>query len=157
MGAASEQSKPYAADISVLPVCLEDLEVYVETFVRSWQLPSHQVAEFREDVRYGLERGMGRFIPFVAYLKSEPVGTSALLNLPSGGYLAAGSVDQRYRGRGIYRAMVSHRAKVAKELRHNHLLIHAKKLTAAPVCRRLGFEEIYDYRVLSRETVAEAH
>jgi len=151
MSSVNEQLKPFDRSISVLPIDLSTLDVYIETFVRSWQLPPHQVAEFKTDIQYGLEYGKGRFVPFVAYFEGEPVGTSSLLNLPSGGYLAAGTVDKNFRGRGIYKAMVSHRAKVARELGHTNLLIHAKKLTAAPICKSLGFEEVYNYQVFSRE------
>ncbi len=151
MSSVNEQLKPYDYSISVIPINFDNLEIYIQTFVRSWQLPSHQISEFKEDVRYALVSTKGRFLPFVAYFKNEPVGTCALLNLPSGCYLAAGTVEEKFRGQGIYKAMVSHRAKVAKELESNNLLIHAKKLTAAPICKRLGFEEVYDYKVFSKE------
>lgn len=151
ISSVNEQLKPYDHSISVIPVNFDNLEVYIQTFVRSWQLPSHQIPEFKKDALHGLDSTNRRFLPFVAYLKNEPVGTCALLNLPSGCYLAAGTVEEKFRGQGIYKAMVSHRAKVAKELGSNHLLIHAKKLTAAPICKRLGFEEVYDYKVFSKE------
>jgi len=151
MSSVEDQIQPMPEGVSVVKVDLNNVEVYVETFVRSWELPSHQVADFKKDVIYGLETSADRFLPFVAYYKNEPVGTSALLNIPSGGYLAAGTVDPKYRGRGIYRAMVSHRAEVAKQLNHDCLLMHAKKLTSAPICKKLGFEAVFDYQVFSKE------
>jgi hypothetical protein len=136
------QIHPLASGIRVEQIGLARLEVYIETFIRSWQLPTHQIGGFRDDVRRGLEQGNGRFIPFVAYRGETSVGTSALLNLPSGAYL---------RGQGIYRAMVSHRARIAQSLGQSLLLIHAKKETSAPILTRLGFESVYDYKVLSQE------
>jgi GNAT superfamily N-acetyltransferase len=151
LGPVEQQRRKYDAKIRVIPADIETIDVYVETFVRSWKLPVHQIPEFAADVRYGLEHGANRFLPFIAYFENEPVGTAALLNIPSGGYLAAGTVDERYRGKGIYKAMVSHRAQVAGDLGHQYLLIHAKNQTSAPICTALGFERIYDYSVLSKE------
>ncbi len=151
LSSVNEQLKTYDPQISVVQATLENIDIYVETFVRCWQLPHEQVAEFKKDVIYGLKNGEGRFLPYVAHWKNEPVGTSALLNLPSGAYLAAGTVDPKYRGLGIYKAMVAHRAQVAEGLGHDNLLIHAKKLTSAPICKKLGFEEVYEYQVFSRE------
>lgn len=151
ISSVNDQIKPISSGISVVRVNLDTVDIYIETFVKSWSLPSHQVEEFKNDTYYGLKHGNNRFIPFVAYFHGEPVGTSALLNLSSGGYLAAGTVDSKYRGQGIYKAMVSHRAEFAKSLGQTNLLIHAKKFTAAPICKKLNFEEVYDYQVFSKE------
>ena len=137
--------------VSVRAVDRTTADIYLETFISAWELPAHQVDELKSDFYKSLELLPKRFLPFVAYRNEEPVGTSILLNVESGTYLAAGTVKSSSRGRGIYRAMVAHRAKIAQTLGHEHLLIHAKKLTSAPICTKLGFESVYDYRVLSKE------
>ncbi len=151
MSSIRDQIKSYSSEIRVVQTSIQSLDTYIETFGRCWELPHHQIDEFKADSLFALSNSPDRFLPFVAYFEGKPVGTSALLNIPSGGYLAAGTVDKKYRGRGIYKAMVSHRAKVAKEYGNTNVFIHAKKLTSAPICERLGFESVYDYKVFSRE------
>lgn len=139
------------SSIRIHKVSAQDADAYVDTFVRAWELPSHQVPQLRTDIQFALKEAQGRFVPFIAFKNDVPVGTCALLNIPSGGYLAAGTVEKSYRGQGIYKAMLSYRASYAKKLGHENLLIHAKQQSAAPICHKLGFETVYDYQVLSRE------
>jgi Acetyltransferase (GNAT) family. len=151
LASVDSQITDFDSSIRIQKVSIDDLDVYVETFAKAWELPSHQIPHLRQDVQYGLGEGAGRFIPFVAFKNDIPVGTCALLNIPSGGYLAAGTVVKEHRGQGIYKAMLSYRAGYAKKMGHENLLIHAKKHTAAPICQKLGFESVYDYQVYSRE------
>lgn len=151
MSPSADQARFVDPRIQVREISESAIDVYVGTFARCWELPEHQIAGFKQDVQFGIENGAGRFKPYVAYLDGQPVGTSALLLIPSGAYLAAGTVDPRNRGQGIYRAMVAHRARVAQSLGQANLLIHAKKHSAAPICKKMGFEAVFDYRVFSQE------
>ena len=151
MASVDSQITEIDSSIRIQKVLSADADVYVETFAKAWELPSHQIPHLRQDIQYGLNEGAGRFIPFVAFKNDIPVATCALLNIPSGGYLAAGTVVKEFRGQGIYKAMLSYRAAYAKKRGHKNLLIHAKKQSAAPICQKLGFETVYDYQVYSRE------
>jgi GNAT superfamily N-acetyltransferase len=142
---------PIHSALEVRDVELAQADLYVDTFMRCWELPIEMKVEFRDGVIHGLKDSGKKFRPYVAFSDDEPIGTAALLILPSGAYLAAGTVRKDYRGRGIYRALLSHRARVAKSLGLGQLLIHAKNHTAAPICRRLGFEPIYQHQVYSKE------
>lgn len=134
------------SNIEVREIKLPDLELYVDTVVAAWGGPDEQKTEVREFVSIAL-RKEPNFHAFVAFVDGTPAGTSLLLSLSGGGYLAAGGVKAEFRGRGVYRAMIAARAKLAEQLGHQVLMIHAKKATSAPICKANGFEWVYDYQV----------
>jgi GNAT superfamily N-acetyltransferase len=138
--------KAHADHISVREVKRDELKLYIDTFAKSWGVTAEQKAEASKFVEAAFKKNRG-FHAFVAFYENEPVGNSILIECASGAYLAAAGVVGSHRGQGIYRAMISERAKVAKQLGHKHLLIHAKKESSAPICRALGFEWVYDFKV----------
>lgn len=142
---------PISEDLDIQEIELPRVNLYIDTFMQCWELPSAMRQEFEEGVVHGLKDPAKRFRPYVAFKGQEPIGTAALVIIPSGGYLAAGTVRKDQRGKGVYRALLSHRARVAKSLGLEHLLIHAKNHSAAPICKKLGFESIYQHKVYSKE------
>lgn len=52
---------------------------------------------------------------YVAYVDGEPAGDAVLALFPEAAYLAEASTVPRFRRRGIQRAMIAHRARVAAE------------------------------------------
>lgn len=142
----AEESSSYADNIEVREIKAPELEIYVETVTRAWGDPIEQKEEIREFIGNALEK-QPNFHAFIAFKDGVPVGTSLLLSQSGGGYLVAGAVVPEHRGTGIYKAMLAKRAKLAQQLGHKHLMIHAKKETSAPICRKIGFEWVYDYRV----------
>jgi GNAT superfamily N-acetyltransferase len=88
----------------------------------------------------------GRAAPlgiFVAYAGESPAGC-AWLTLPSGrgfAHLFGGTVLPAHRKRGVYRALVSARARLAAEAGIPRLVTDAND-RSAPVLRRIGFEPI---------------
>lgn len=137
---------PLPEGAEVRPIKRKDADLYIDTFSRAWELNEGQKQELKRFIEPALEK-KSEFHSFVIFLNGEPVGTSLLLECSAGAYMAAAGVVKEFRGLGLYRAMLSARAEAAKRLGHSYLLIHAKKATSAPICRKLGFEWVYDYRV----------
>jgi GNAT superfamily N-acetyltransferase len=99
-----------------------------EAWVMSWFVP---VLEGRAD-----PAGI-----FIAYAGDVPVGVG-WLTLPPGrtfAHLFGGTVLPAHRGRGVYRALVSARARLAAEHGLRFLVTDANS-RSEPVLRRLGFE-----------------
>ena len=142
---------PYDARIQIRQATLQDAEIYIETFLSAWELPTSAHDEFRTDVMHILTTTGHGFLPFLAFYDGVPAGTGGLIVLPGGAYLASGTVKKEFRGQGVYRALLSHRASVAVGLGLMNLLIHAKSHTAAPICTKLGFETVYEQQVFSVE------
>lgn len=139
--------------IEIRELGLSEIDLYIDTFMTCWGLPGELRNEIYLGVRHALEDSNRQFRPFAAF--GEPnevgvrraIGTAALILLDDGAYLAAGTVHPEFRGQGVYRALLAARARLALELGREHLYIHAKVATAAPICSRLGFETVYTHQV----------
>jgi ribosomal protein S18 acetylase RimI-like enzyme len=77
---------------------------------------------------------------FVAYRDGEPV-SAGRLQMPRQRAFASmwgGGTVPGHRGRGIYRALVAHRAREARERGYHYLTVDARE-TSRPILERLGF------------------
>ena len=80
---------------------------------------------------------------FVAYHNGEPVA-SARLEMPTGRSFASlwgGGTSPKFRGRGVYRDLVSLRAESARQRGYRFLTVDALE-TSRPILERLGFEPV---------------
>ncbi|MEU8619467.1 GNAT family N-acetyltransferase [Streptomyces sp. NPDC048623] len=90
-----------------------------------------------------LAEAPGTVTAVVALADGEPV-SAARLELPPGtdfaGLYGGGTVEA-WRGRGLYRALVAHRARIAAARGYRHLQVDAAD-TSRPILARLGFAEL---------------
>jgi GNAT superfamily N-acetyltransferase len=83
-----------------------------------------------------------------AWLDGELVATGRAFFSPRGALLSGGATLPRARGRGAYRALVRARWEDAAARGTAALAVQAKKETSAPILRRLGFEQVVQFRRL---------
>ncbi|MFF5637305.1 GNAT family N-acetyltransferase [Streptomyces sp. NPDC012825] len=95
----------------------------------------------------------GAVTAVVALADGEPVSAARLELHPGTDFagLWGGGTVEGWRGRGLYRALVSHRARVAADRGHRYVQVDAAP-TSRPILRRLGFLELttttpYTYEV----------
>ncbi|OII63680.1 GNAT family N-acetyltransferase [Streptomyces sp. CC53] len=79
----------------------------------------------------------------VALADGRPVSSARLELTPGGDFagLWGGGTVPEWRGRGLYRALVAHRARIAAERGYRHLLVDASDMSR-PILRRLGFARL---------------
>ncbi|MEW2497213.1 GNAT family N-acetyltransferase [Streptomyces nodosus] len=79
----------------------------------------------------------------VALAGDEPVSSARLELVPGTGFagLWGGGTVPHWRGRGIYRALVAHRARIAASRGYRHLQVDATD-RSRPILARLGFEAL---------------
>lgn len=78
----------------------------------------------------------------LATLDGEPAGSAGLsLYPPAGAIINAGAVREKFRGRGVYRAMVAARLAMAREAGVSGLMVWGGHMSA-PLLARLGFETV---------------
>jgi GNAT superfamily N-acetyltransferase len=78
----------------------------------------------------------------LATVDGEPAGSSGLtLFPPAGAIINGGAVLERFRGRGVYRAMVVERLRMAREAGAAGLSVWGGPMSA-PILERLGFEKV---------------
>lgn len=73
-----------------------------------------------------------------------PVGFGSMVYVPDQpiAHLASAATLEGYRGHGIYTALVARRLADAHRDGAEAAIIHANRITSAPICRKLGFEEV---------------
>jgi GNAT superfamily N-acetyltransferase len=87
--------------------------------------------------RNQLEAGNRRVI--LVTVDGEPAGSAGLTLFPPGGAIInGGAVLDKFRGRGVYRAMVAERLRIARESGAAGLSVWGGKMSA-PILERLGF------------------
>jgi hypothetical protein len=82
---------------------------------------------------------------YVAMCDGEPASIGRLYTHPDShfGGLYGGATIERFRGRGLYRALVAARARDAREFGAKHLVVDALP-TSRPILERLGFVHLTD-------------
>lgn len=93
----------------------------------------------------------GPRLAVLARLEGEPAGIGWAVTLPGGTHLNGGAVAPRFRGRGVYGAVLAARARAAAELSSPGLTTLARPSTSEPILRRLGFVEAGRLRHLRRD------
>jgi GNAT superfamily N-acetyltransferase len=78
----------------------------------------------------------------LATIDSEPAGASNVaLFPPTAATVNGGSVRPKFRGRGIYRAMVAERLRIAREAGVEGLVVWAGDMSG-PILEKLGFQKV---------------
>jgi GNAT superfamily N-acetyltransferase len=78
----------------------------------------------------------------LALINGEPAGAASMtIFAPAGAMINGGSVLAKFRGRGIYRAMVARRLEIARAAGVEGLAVWGAP-TSAPILARLGFEVV---------------
>jgi GNAT superfamily N-acetyltransferase len=78
----------------------------------------------------------------LATVDGEPAGSSGLsLYPPDGAIINGGAVRPKFRGRGVYRAMVAARLEMARDAGAAGLVVWGAPMSA-PILGRLGFEKV---------------
>lgn len=113
----------------------------VELMVRAHELAfGTDGAQLRHRTLARLADAPDTFVAVVAMAYDEPVSSARMEMYPGTGFagLWGGGTAAPWRGRGIYRALIAHRARVAARHRYRFLQVDATDMSA-PVLRRLGF------------------
>jgi GNAT superfamily N-acetyltransferase len=155
LGASPDPHEPVYAGMSLAeaPPTVEGLEVRpVETFeeyaaVRElgWDLLGMSENDRREP-RARLQASWAEYqeidiVNFAAFFEGRVVAAGGIQFTPYGAYLAGGSTDPEYRGRGYYRALVRARWDAAVA-RGTPLLAVQAGAMSRPILERLGFQQI---------------
>ncbi|MEU7426068.1 GNAT family N-acetyltransferase [Streptomyces sp. NPDC040750] len=85
----------------------------------------------------------GTVVAVVALAGDEPVSAARMELLPGTGFagLWGGGTVEAWRGRGVYRALVAHRARVAAAHGYRYLQVDASAMSR-PILERLGFHAL---------------
>jgi GNAT superfamily N-acetyltransferase len=92
--------------------------------------------------RFADTRAAGNRRRLLATIDGEPAGSSSIaLYAPDGAIINGGAVRPKFRGRGVYRAMVAARLRMAGEAGAAGLVVWGGHMSR-PILERLGFETV---------------
>jgi GNAT superfamily N-acetyltransferase len=84
----------------------------------------------------------GRQHMFIAYCDGVAAGAASYVPFARSAFLMSGVVLERFRGRGLYRALVHARLAHARARGLSLATTHAREDTSAPILEQLGFETV---------------
>lgn len=148
MAALAEPRRPdpgiVVSAVDTLAEFKTHVEITHEVFGKLDQLPD----ELERIETHGAQKLADRtFVRYVARLNGDPAGAATATFTNAGVMLHSGSTVPRYRGRGVYAAMVHHRWLEAVRRGTPHLVTRAGPMSR-PILRRLGFSEFTDVHFL---------
>jgi len=111
-------------------------QVAEEVFGKDYGVTSGQLLR-------AVEAGSTQHLAYVALVDGEPASVGRLYTHPQShfGGLYGGGTRERFRGRGLYRALVAARARDALALGAKYLVVDALP-TSRPILERLGFVQV---------------
>jgi hypothetical protein len=109
-----------------------------EVFAKDYTFTTIQLAD-------AIRRASVQHCGYIAYIDDEPASIGRLYTHPDSwfGGLYGGGTRSRFRGRGLYRAIVAARARDAILQGAKYLVVDALP-TSQPILERLGFEWVTD-------------
>ncbi|WP_405387360.1 GNAT family N-acetyltransferase [Streptomyces sp. NBC_01102] len=113
----------------------------VELMVRAHELAfGTDGSRLRHQTLARLSEAPDTFLAVLAMAGGEPVSSARMELYEGTGFagLWGGGTAAPWRGRGIYRALIAHRARIAAERGYRYLQVDATD-ASAPILRRLGF------------------
>lgn len=126
----------------IIEVDATTLADYTGVMATGW---NEDLAALRAQHRHVLAEGRRHL--FVAYADGVPAAAASYVPFPRSAFLIGGVVLDAYRGRGLYRALVS--ARLAHARARGILLAtsHARESTSAPILEKLGFETVCRFQM----------
>jgi hypothetical protein len=130
-----------APSITIELATLATLAIHDRTMASGWGMDPEPVGKFH---RMLLEREAHRFAFFLARVDGEPAGTGSAVIFDRSLHLIGSVVLPPFRSRGVYRALVDARVKLALARSLSLITVHANAISSGPICARLGFEKLVD-------------
>ena len=114
------------------------------TAARAFPMPEKFALFFTESLFLVRDKLKTRM--YLAFLDGtdEPVATSTMVYLPNQPIvrMAGASTIEEHRGKGIYTSLMARRLADAYKDGVEAAVIEAKRISSAPICKKIGFSEI---------------
>ncbi len=128
-----------AVGVTVEEVDEANVEAFTRVMAIGWSMDPAPLLSFHRRL---LTSDQPRVAMHLARFDGQPAGAAAVALLPRSAYLMGAVVLAEFRGRGLYRALVSSRSQQAARLGISLATSHALAATSAPILLGLGFHEV---------------
>jgi GNAT superfamily N-acetyltransferase len=128
---------PCPSDCAVVIASAGTLDHYTHVMAAGWDADPSALTPLHRcllaDARYHL---------FIAYCAGQPAAAASYMAFARTAFLMGGVVLPPYRGRGLYRALVSARLAHARSAGIELATTHAREASSAPILEGLGFATV---------------
>jgi GNAT superfamily N-acetyltransferase len=149
---SARELPPPPKGVTVERIGRDGVDVYARTSLEGWaaEIPFSEagVELLREDLLWSLEQPAPRYAYFMARAGGEPAGTAGAVLKPTCGYLIGANVLPRFRGRGIYGALVAARLATLRAAGLGLACTLAREASSAPLLERMGFTTVAPFEML---------
>lgn len=121
-----------------------EVDAYTMLTARGWSVDPGPLDSFHRRI---VDDPTSRTALFVASVDGAPAGAAAVEVRPSSAFLLGGVVLPEFRGRGVYRALLTARLGLAAARGVELAVTHAIASTSGPILARLGFVEVARFSV----------
>lgn len=119
-----------------------NIEEWLALYARAWNVDETTKDVVRKEMTAQFDQPTESHFAVVARYRGEACGAASVAVFDHFGLLLNAFVDPEVRRRGIFRSMVMARASILRERSIPYAVIHALEQTAAPLVRRMGFEDV---------------
>lgn len=132
---------PYNPNVEIKLLDLSTLEDWLSVQASAWGTPPQGIEYLRNQIKEALATNTKKGLSYIAYIDNKPIGSAGVRIFEKYALLAGAAVNQDFRKKGIYRALLAHRLEIIKK-ENLPAIIHCLESTSAPICLKLGFEKI---------------
>jgi GNAT superfamily N-acetyltransferase len=132
---------PHPEGVTVRPIKRErEIDYFIQLETKIWG----ESFTTREFLRFNESDPLRRDVAFIAHVNEKPVGMARVTASSQSQFagLWGGSVLHQFRGRGVYRALLSARIDRAKELDSTRYLRVDALPTSRPILQKYGFSRV---------------
>lgn len=134
-----------SAAITVDAVDATNIETFTRVMAEAWETDPAPLRIAHDAV---LAEPSRRFRLFLAARDGVPAGCASCCMYPRSTYLIGAAVLPRFRGVGVYRALIAARLRTAADAGIELATTQAMEATSAPMLERMGFETVARFAVL---------
>ena len=128
------------------PVTSSNVDRYVDAFCTGWEIAADQADEHRRTFVRAMAANPRTAYLFLATIDGQAAATTGLLLRDRYAYLVGAQVLDRFRGRGLYRALIDARLRFLRDRGVTLAVTFARESSSAPMLAHLGFESLFDCR-----------
>ncbi len=129
------------AGVTVELVDRTTVDAFTTTMATGWNIDADPLADVHARI---LEHGPPHYM-WLARIDGEPAATASSVLFERSVYLIGGVTVERFRGRGVYSALVAARLAHGRAQGISLATCIARSDTSAPILERLGFERICQF------------
>lgn len=119
-----------------------NMEEWLTLYARGWNVDEATKNAVRREMKARFEQHDEKVLEVLARHEGEACGAANLAIYNGFALFLNGFVLPELRHKGVFRSMVAVRASILQQRNIPHGIIHALAQTAAPVVRRMGFEDV---------------